>query len=111
MHALVLLGLYAMVRLGIWQWGRGEVTGSLRNYSYGLEWWAFAALTLIGWGKFCLDETAATQLDAEAAQSVAGPRPPSLPVAQPVSAAEDPDLAAWNAQFAELARRDAEGSS
>ncbi len=101
-HVLVVLALYALLRLGIWQWGRGGQTGSIRNYSYGLEWWAFLALTVAGWTKFCLDETA----PAGAAPAVA-PAPPPLPVARAVSVEEDPELAAWNARFAELARRDA----
>lgn len=106
LHVLVVLGLYAMVRLGIWQWGRGEHTGSIRNYSYGLEWWAFVVLTVAGWVKFCLDETSPV---AERTQAASERAP--LPVAQPVPADVDPELAAWNARFAELARRDADATS
>lgn len=102
LHVLVALALVAMVRLGIWQWGRGEATGSLRNYSYGLEWWAFAVLTLGGWVKFCVDEVHAPPEEREAA---AAPPPAYVP---PVDAEDDPELAAWNAHLAELARRDAE---
>lgn len=100
MHVLVVLALYALLRLGIWQWGRGVQTGSIRNYSYGLEWWAFLALTLAGWTKFCLDETAPA-----AAPPVRTPAPP-LPVVRTVREDDDPELAAWNARFTELARRD-----
>ncbi len=107
LHVLLVLAVLGMVRLGIWQWGRGEATGSIRNYSYGLEWWAFAALSVVGWVKFCLDETA----PAAAEREPAAPATPLPRVAQPVSAEEDPELAAWNARFAELARRDAETSS
>ena len=107
LHLLVGLALYAMVRLGIWQWGRGEARGSIRNYSYGLEWWAFVALTLVGWVKFCRDETAPAPRGTgrRRGQMSLHPRCPSP---QPVSAQEDPELAAWNDRFADLARRDAE---
>ncbi len=108
MHVLVAVALYAMFRLGVWQWGRGQQTGSIRNYSYGLEWWAFVVLTLAGWVKFCVDETAPA-VEVPAATVV--PTTTSLPVVAPLAVDEDPDLAAWNARFADLARRDAETSS
>lgn len=101
MHVLLVVALYVMVRLGAWQWGRGIATDSLRNYSYGLEWWAFAVLTLVGWVKFCLDETSPA---AEEDEPVA--EPVRTTVVAPVSAEEDPELAAWNARFAELAERE-----
>ena len=82
MHVLLVAALYLMVRLGSWQWGRGEATDSLRNYSYGLEWWAFAVLTLVGWAKFCWDETAPTAQD-DAPEPVRAPAPPT--VAPPVT--------------------------
>ena len=103
LHVLVLVALYVMVRLGSWQWGRGDELDSLRNYSYGLEWWAFAVLTVIGWVKFCLDETA----EEPEEPAVAGPVVTTT-VVPVVSEEDDPELAAWNARLAELARRDAE---
>ena len=106
LHALVLVALVVMVRLGAWQWGRGAEIDSLRNYAYGLEWWAFAVLTVIGWVKFCYDETAEPGAqDPDAAAPAAPPAPAPAPV---VDAEDDPELAAWNARLAELARRDAE---
>ena len=104
LHALVLVALVVMVRIGAWQWGRGEALDSLRNYSYGLEWWAFAVLTVIGWVKFCLDETA-EQPERDAAPE---PGPVATTVVPVVDEQDDPELAAWNARLAELARRDAE---
>ncbi len=106
LHVLLAVALVVMVRLGAWQWGRGVELDSIRNYGYGLEWWAFAALSLIGWVKFCLDETApAAEPEREPEQEAAHPRP----VAR-VDDEDDPELAAWNARFAELAARDAEAS-
>ena len=109
LHVLLAVALYVMVRLGAWQWSRGEELDSIRNYSYGLEWWAFAVLSLAGWVKFCLDETG-----PEAEQQRAAPAPQPAPKAAaeaPVAAVdedEDPELAAWNARFRELAARDAD---
>ncbi len=143
LHLLVVVALCVMVRLGAWQWSVGEATGALRNYSYGLEWWAFAALSLVGWIKFCLDETASaagspsTGPATPAGRSEVGvaeaARPAPLPTTSPTTPAttptthsttspatrpagsvaddDDPEVAAWNARFAELARRDAESSS
>jgi len=115
LHVLVVLAAIAMVRLGMWQWGRGEATGSIRNYSYGLEWWAFVLLTAAGWVKFCLDETAPGQPAPDLTQPAPVVAALAVPTAAVTAAAaataavadEDPDLAAWNARFAELARRDA----
>jgi len=102
LHVLVAVAAVVMVRLGMWQWGRGEVTGSLRNYSYGLEWWAFGVLTVVGWWRFCLDE-ARTPVEADEQE----PEPVAAHVPPVVDVSDDPELAAYNAHLAELARRDA----
>ena len=105
LHVLAVAALAVMIGCGFWQWGRGEASGALRNYLYGVEWWAFAVLSVIGYIKFCLDETAPGR------QRTAVPPPPAAPApaAAPVAADdEDPELAAWNARLAELARQDAE---
>lgn len=112
MHLLVVVVCLVMARLGLWQWGVGGIRDSIRNYSYGLEWWAFSLLTVVGWVKFCLDETTP---QAEAARQATVPAKPAPVVPAPVVPAavadDDPELAAWNARLAELARRDAEASS
>lgn len=106
LHVLLAAALYVMVRLGAWQWARGAELDSIRNYSYGLEWWAFAVLSLAGWVKFCLDET------APAGEQEATPEPAPAPVqaVAPVAEDDDPELAAWNARFRELAARDGESA-
>ncbi len=107
LHVLVVVALVVMVRLGLWQWHRGEGSGGLRNYSYGLEWWAFAALTVVGWTKFCLDETSGGREEpadeAEPQRTAAAAEPER---SRALVDDEDPELAAWNARFAELARRE-----
>ncbi len=106
LHVVAVVALAVQIGFGLWQWGRGEATGGLRNYLYGLEWWAFAVLTLLGYVKFCLDETAADRAPRSGVPPP--PLPPAAPADAPVHDDEDPELAAWNARLAELARRDAE---
>jgi len=104
LHVLVAVAAVVMVRLGSWQWGRGVDSGSLRNYSYGLEWWAFAVFTVVAWVKFCRDETRGADQDEQS-----GPAEPEpVRVAPVVDVSDDPELAAYNAHLAELARRDVE---
>ena len=116
MHVLVAVSLYAMVRLGDWQWGRGEATGldpqlQLRAGVVGLR-----GLVLVGWVSSAVDETrvgvdepAGEDTPVEPAEAPAGPA--EQPAAVPAEQEDDPELAAWNARFAALARRDAESSS
>jgi DNA-binding transcriptional regulator of glucitol operon len=58
---VVLLGACAlMILLGRWQWdvaasgGSGE--GSLLNYGYALQWWAFAGFAVFIWSRLMRDE-------------------------------------------------------
>lgn len=119
LHVLAAVTLVVMVRLGFWQWDRGAATDSLRNYSYGLEWWAFAGLSLVGYVKICWDETsgdaAADYADRADRAGPARPEPavPAAPLAPlpVVDPDDDPELAAWNARLAELARKDAGSGS
>ena len=108
LHVLLAAALVVMVRLGSWQWARGAELDSIRNYSYGLEWWAFAVLSLAGWVKFCLDETAPAE-DQDSAPAAA-PAPQVAQTVAPADEDDDPELAAWNARFRALAQRDAESA-
>lgn len=104
LHVVAVLGLAVMVYCGFWQWGRGASSGAVRNYLYGVEWWAFAVLSLVGYVKYCLDETAPGR---KAVAPVPAARPAPVAPAAPAYD-DDPELAAWNARLAELARRDAD---
>lgn len=106
LHLLVVLACVAMVLAGRWQWGRGVELGALRNYSYGIEWYAFALLVLIGWVKFCHDETVPDP-DAGVLHGAVEAAVDTTAVARADQWNDDPEVAAWNARFAELHRNHA----
>jgi DNA-binding transcriptional regulator of glucitol operon len=93
---LTVLGSAVMVRLGMWQLGRGEARHSLQNYSYALEWVLFAAFTVFCFVKLLRDD-GTEEDDEDISASVVIPRPaPAAP--EP----EDEELAAYNAYLARL---------
>jgi DNA-binding transcriptional regulator of glucitol operon len=93
---LTLAGAAGMVRLGMWQLGRGETRHSLQNYSYAVEWVLFAAFAVFCYVKLLRDDGMHDEA-AEPATSVAVP--PRRPVMEePV----DDELAAYNAYLARL---------
>lgn len=93
---LSLLGAAAMVRLGMWQLGRGEARHSLQNYSYAVEWVLFAAFTLFCFSKLLRDEVRGP-VEPSPVEPVVLPRP----VPAVVEPADD-ELAAYNAYLARL---------
>ena len=92
---LSLLGAAVMVRLGIWQLGRGESRHSLQNYSYAVEWVVFAAFTLFCFVKLLRDAGREPEEETSVPSVVVPPPPPA--VEQP-----DDELAAYNAYLARL---------
>ena len=98
--ALTLAGAAGMIRLGMWQLGRGEQRHSIQNYSYAVEWVLFAAFTVFCFVKLLRDE--GDEPDDEPMPSVVVPPPPAA-APEP----EDDELAAYNAY---LARLNAQGS-
>lgn len=92
---LTLIGAAVMVRLGMWQLGRGEARHSLQNYSYALEWVLFAAFAVFCFVKLLRDEDRPGDAD-EPTASVVLPPPAQ---AQPE---DDEELAAYNAYLARL---------
>jgi DNA-binding transcriptional regulator of glucitol operon len=132
-HVLVLAAIASCLLLGDWQWGRAEVTHSLQNMAYALQWPLFAVFFAVSWWRMLRLES--RRLDEEAADAVAGsesdadpaqpswasqPEPaqplqsesarPVVARQAPVQADEDddPELAAYNRMLAELAARDQE---
>lgn len=97
-HVLVLLAVVVCFGFGRWQLGRAEDRHSILNWSYTVEWTLFALFAVLCWAWFLRDE-----------HRSGGPSPkPELPVrvyqpvAQQVSDAEDPELAAYNRYLSEL---------
>ena len=84
-----------MVRLGMWQLGRGESRHSLQNYSYAVEWVVFAAFTLFCYVKLLRDHGREPEKEPTVPSVVVKPAPP---VAEP----QDDELAAYNAYLAKL---------
>lgn len=102
-HVLVVVAAFAMVKLGIWQWHRAVELSAVRNYSYSVEWYVFAALTLIGWAKICHDEL----VPDPNAGILFGAVEPAISAAEMATWDDDPEVAAWNAQFRALNLRHA----
>jgi hypothetical protein len=94
--ALTLAGAAGMVRLGMWQLGRGEQRQSLQNYSYAVEWLLFAAFTVFCFVKLLRDEGPGEESEPVSAAVVVPP--PAMPVDEPL----DDELAAYNAYLARL---------
>ena len=92
---VTLAGAAGMVRLGMWQLGRGEERHSIQNYSYAVEWVLFAAFTVFCFVKLLRDEGREEESSDPVSSVVL---PPPAPVEQP----EDDELAAYNAYLARL---------
>lgn len=99
-HVLLVVSLVTCFVAGRWQYHRAVERNSILNWSYTVEWALFGAFAVLCWGWFLRDE-----LRGE-------PPPEKEPVlevrqrvAQPVTAAEDPELAAYNRMLADLHRK------
>ena len=50
LHVVVVAACVTMVLLGRWQWHVAHVHhGSIQNYSYAFQWWAFTAFAVFMW--------------------------------------------------------------
>jgi hypothetical protein len=115
LHVGVTIAVLVMLRLGLWQWHRANSTnGGIQNYAYAFQWPVFAVLAIVLWFKTLQYEVRrdpdATEDDRPAPQRaeadiirqpgvVIGVRTPSVPVPD---AADDPEVAEWNARLAAL---------
>ena len=96
---VTLAGAAGMVRLGMWQLGRGEQRHSIQNYSYAVEWVLFAGFAVFCFVKLLRDDGADEEPE-DTTVSVVIPRP-----APAVEEPEDDELAAYNAYLARLNAR------
>ena len=92
---LTLAGAAGMVRLGMWQLGRGEQRHSIQNYSYAVEWVVFAGFAVFCFVKLLRDDGTEEEQE-DRTMSVVIPPPAAAPEPQ------DDELAAYNAYLARL---------
>ncbi len=99
LHALAVVAVYVLVRLGLWQWSTAEVSGRVQNYAYAVEWWLFAGFAVFLWIKVLVD------LSERPSEPDDEPAPPPAPAPVVVDDEDDPELAAYNRHLAELHAR------
>lgn len=100
-HVLLGVALWTCWGFGTWQLERALERDSILNWSYTVEWGLFGAFALLSWGWLLRD-------DLRGGPPPEPDEPPvvHLPVAQPVSDEEDPELAAYNRMLAALNAKD-----
>lgn len=116
LHVVVLAAGVTMVLLGRWQWRVAHVHhGSIQNYAYAFQWWAFTAFALYMWLRLVRDRAAPTSADSmPTAQPPAPAGAPDVPYRRYVMpsstssppVAADAEHAAYNAYLAGLAARE-----
>lgn len=116
-HLFVVVAVLVMLRLGLWQWHRANAAnGGIQNYAYAFQWPLFAAFAIFLWIRTLHEEVRRKPAPADGEEQHTGPaitpeadivRQPGVRVglttrAVEIDAAEDPDVAAWNARLAAL---------
>jgi hypothetical protein len=115
LHIGLVLAVLVMLRLGLWQWHRANsANGGIQNYAYAFQWPLFAVLALVLWFKTLQievrrdpdagddDRPAPQRAEADIVRQkgfVIGVHTPRITVPD---AADDPEVAAWNARLAAL---------
>jgi DNA-binding transcriptional regulator of glucitol operon len=105
-HALLLVSLAVLGRIGMWQWDKARQQDDWQNYGYAVQWWLFAGFAVFLWVKLVLDELYPDRVRASEQDDSVPPAPrPVAPAAVDVDADEDPELAAYNAHLRRLAEQ------
>jgi DNA-binding transcriptional regulator of glucitol operon len=69
-HVLMVIAVVTCVWLGEWQWLRSQVTGSLQNLAYALQWPLFAVFFAVMWWRMMrLESRRLDELEAEATEA------------------------------------------
>ncbi len=97
-HVLALLLVAGCLVAARWQLGRALSRHSVLNWSYVIEWSLFAGFVVLCWGWYLRDDLRGPVHDDDLVPAPVD----ALPEPVPVSAEEDPELAAYNAYLAEL---------
>jgi DNA-binding transcriptional regulator of glucitol operon len=102
LHALLVVSLVVLVRIGLWQWDRAHTAGgSWQNYGYAVQWWLFGAFAVFLHVKAVLDE-----LDPARGEPAEAPLPPVVQRQAPPPAEDDDDeLATYNRYLRSLHER------
>ena len=112
-HAFTVVSAAGMLGLGYWQFHRAE-TGNSLSWGYTFEWPIFAIFVVVFWGKTIVDEerhpggraakqaAALREADLTADDDLALPGAAHTAAQTDDEAADDPDLAAYNAYLARL---------
>ena len=108
-HALLLVALGVLGRIGWWQWTTARSEGDWQNYGYAVQWWLFGGFAVFLWIKLVLDE-----LDPHRVEERERPTPLPQPDRRPQAAVpavadqdedEDPELAEYTRRLARLAEQ------
>lgn len=115
-HAFVVAAAWGMLWLGDWQFHRAE-SGNALSWAYTFEWPIFVIFGVVFWAKTIIDEWRQQGAETSRDQATAGPDRDAdglelpagahTPAAYENSAADDPELAAYNAYLARLNSRPA----
>ena len=107
---LAIIGAVGCLALAWWQWTRFEsAAGSFQNLGYALQWPLFAGFVVYAYYKFVRYEDAPPEprRQDEVTEIPAGLLPERPTAAtQPID--DDPELSAYNAYLADLAKEDKE---
>jgi len=121
-HAFAVVAAWGMLWLGDWQFHRAE-NGNPLSWAYTFEWPLFVIFGVVFWAKTIVDkwreQGGPTKPTAERPASLTSADDLGLPgaahtaacVAADDGAADDPELAAYNAYLARLNRREEAGSA
>ena len=107
LHVVVIAACVTMVLLGRWQWRVAHVHhGSVQNYAYAFQWWAFTLFALFMWVRVMRDALNRQPVKPPPARIT----PTHVTYRRYVMHTDrpditDPELAAYNAYLAELADR------
>jgi hypothetical protein len=113
-HAFAVLAAWGMLWLGDWQFHRAE-GGNALSWAYTFEWPVFTIFGVIFWAKTIIDEyrspgkpaTGTVGAALTQVESMALPGAAHTPAEHDDQAADDPELAAYNAYLAKLNSRPA----
>jgi hypothetical protein len=119
-HAFAVVAAWGMLWLGDWQFHRAE-SGNALSWAYTFEWPIFVIFGVVFWAKTIVDKWrepsgAAKQAEAlhaalAAVEDMALPGGAHTAAEIDDEAADDPELAAYNAYLARLNRREEAGSA